>query len=66
MFIKKRQRDKNFKRAESKLKNKSIFHKYDFYSENFLKSKHIQSSLKNNKSLEQFINFLPKITTETI
>jgi len=59
---KKSQRDKKFQKQEKKLVNKSTFEKFTFYSKGFQKKKNITSSLKNNKSLEEFVNSLSALT----
>jgi len=59
---KKSQTDGKFQKQEKKLVNKSTFEKFTFYSKGFQKKKNITSSLKNNKSLEEFVNSLSALT----
>lgn len=59
---KKSQTDKKFQKQEQRLVNKSTFEKFTFYSKGFQKKKNITTSLKNNKSLEEFVNSLAALT----
>ena len=59
---KRSQTDKKFQKQEQRLVNKSTFEKFTFYSKGFQKKRNITDSLKNNKSLEEFVNSLSAIT----
>lgn len=60
---KKSQTDKKFQKAEQRLVNKNIFEKFIFYSKDFQKSKKLKASLKNNKSLADFVDDLSKLAS---
>lgn len=62
-LIKFRTTDKKFAKKERAIKNKNLFVQYDFYSRDFekIQRKKIKVKLKNNRSLEQFIESLPEV-----
>ncbi|MFK7982141.1 MAG: hypothetical protein AB8G86_19330 [Saprospiraceae bacterium] len=60
---KKSQTDKKFQKSEQKLVNKNTFEKFNFYSKDFQKRKKLNASLKNNKSLADFVADLSKLAS---
>jgi len=58
---KKSRTDKKFQKNEQKLVNKSTFEKFTFYSKDFQNKKKLKASLKNNKSLAEFVTDLFKL-----
>ena len=62
-LIKLRATNKKFAKKERAIKNQTLFEKYDFYSNDFekIQKKKIKVKLKNNRSLEQFIESLSEL-----